>query len=54
MGYKPMILITVNMAKTYLKVIKATWCTLMNHLPFVALACLEVDRLVMSGQSCWV
>jgi hypothetical protein len=39
-GYKPMILITLNLAKTCLKVIKASWCRLMNHLPLEALSCL--------------
>jgi hypothetical protein len=44
-----MILIIINMANTCLKVIKAGCCRLMNHLPLEALACLEVDHLVMSG-----
>jgi hypothetical protein len=51
-GCKPMILITVSMAKTCLKVIKAICCNLMNHLSLEALVCLDVDRLVMSGQFC--
>jgi hypothetical protein len=42
-GCKPMVLITTNMAKTCLKVIKASQCRLMSHLPLEALACLEVD-----------
>jgi hypothetical protein len=49
---KHMLLITINMAKFCFKVIKASCCRLMNHLPLEALASLEVDRLVMSGQSC--
>jgi hypothetical protein len=40
-----------NMAKTRLKVIQASCCRLMNHLPLEALPCLEVNRLVMSSQS---
>jgi hypothetical protein len=51
-GCKPMILITLNMAKTCLKVIKAICCRHMNHLLLEALASLEVDYLVMSGHSC--
>jgi hypothetical protein len=51
-GCKPMMVITLNMAKTCLKVIKVSCCRLMNHLPLEALACLEVDFLIMSGQSC--
>jgi hypothetical protein len=43
-GCKPMILITLNMAKTCLKLIKVNHCRLMNHLPPEALAWLEVDR----------
>jgi hypothetical protein len=50
---KHVTLITLNMAKTGLKVFKACCCRLMNHLPLEALACLEVDRLVMLGQSYW-
>jgi hypothetical protein len=50
-GCKPMILITVNMAKTCFEVIKASCCGLMNRYRLKPLACLEVDRLVMSGQS---
>jgi hypothetical protein len=42
-GNKPMILITLNLAKTCLKVIKVSRCRLMNHLPLKALTCLEVD-----------
>jgi hypothetical protein len=41
-----------NLDKPYLKVFKACCCRLMNHLPLKALTCLEVDHLVMSGQSC--
>jgi hypothetical protein len=52
LGCKPMILITFNLAKTCLKVFKASCCRLMNHLLLEAFACLEVDCLVMSGQSC--
>jgi hypothetical protein len=48
----PKILITLNMAKTCLKVFKVNRCRLMNHLLLEALASLEVDRYVMSDQSC--
>jgi hypothetical protein len=41
-GCKPMILITLNLAKTRLKVIKASCCRIMNHLPLEALACPKV------------
>jgi hypothetical protein len=47
-----MILITLNITKTSLKVIKVSHCRLMNHLPLEVLACLEVDHWVRSGQSC--
>jgi hypothetical protein len=50
-GCKPMILITLNLDKTCLKVIKASCCRLMTHIPLEVLACLEVDRLVILGQS---
>jgi hypothetical protein len=40
-----------NLAKTSLKVFKVSCCRL-KSLYLEALACLEVDRLVMSGQPC--
>jgi hypothetical protein len=51
-GCKPMILITLNMAKTGLKVIKVNCCRLKSLYPLKTLACLEGDHLIMSGQSC--
>jgi hypothetical protein len=42
----------LNMAKTYLKVLKDNYCRLIKSLPLEAFACLECGRLVTTGQSC--
>jgi hypothetical protein len=44
-----MILITLNLAKTFFKEINASCCRLMNHLPLEAFACLEVLLLGHDG-----
>jgi hypothetical protein len=47
-----MILIAFNMVKTCVKVIKVNCCRHKSPYLLKPLACLEVDRLVMMGQSC--
>jgi hypothetical protein len=49
---KPIMLITVILAKTCLKVIKGSYFRLMSSLFAWSLACLECDRLVTMDQSC--
>jgi hypothetical protein len=44
-GCQPMILITFNLAKTWLNMIKVNCYRLLNHLPLEVLECLEVSPL---------
>jgi hypothetical protein len=49
---KPMMLITLNMAKTCLKCLELVVVGKRVCHPLEVIACLKVDRLIESGQSC--